>query len=132
MPYAAPRFCPAPGCPQLTNGQRCQAHRQAWNAANDARRGSPAERGYDRTWQRLRKQKLAVDPFCQIRTLCTDLPITRGLATEVDHIIPIKQRPDLRLEWTNLQSACKPCHSAKTMQEMRRQKTTVYPEGLTR
>ena len=38
-------------------------------------------------------------------------------ATEVDHIIPIEQRPDLRLVMENLQSACHRCHSAKTVRE---------------
>jgi 5-methylcytosine-specific restriction protein A len=32
----------------------------------------------------------------------------------VDHIQSIKDRPDLRLEATNLQSLCWPCHNAKT------------------
>lgn len=32
----------------------------------------------------------------------------------VDHIIPIRQRPDLRLAWRNLQSLCDPCHRVKT------------------
>jgi 5-methylcytosine-specific restriction endonuclease McrA len=35
-------------------------------------------------------------------------------ATEVDHIVDIVDAPHLRLEHSNLQSLCKPCHSAKT------------------
>ena len=60
--------------------------------------------------------KLAADPFCQIETHCKGM-MPDNVATEVDHIIPIRQRPDLRLVWSNLQSACRACHSAKTWAE---------------
>jgi 5-methylcytosine-specific restriction endonuclease McrA len=42
------------------------------------------------------------------------------LAEEVDHIIPIRIRPDLAFVRRNLQPLCKPCHSRKTMMERRR------------
>lgn len=61
--------------------------------------------------------KLAANPFCEIGTHCAKLPITKRLANEVDHITPIREKPELRMVWTNLQSACKSCHSAKTMRE---------------
>jgi 5-methylcytosine-specific restriction endonuclease McrA len=51
--------------------------------------------------------------------LCKDLSLRSRIATEVDHIKSIRSRPDLRLTWSNLQSACKRCHSAKTLREMR-------------
>jgi 5-methylcytosine-specific restriction endonuclease McrA len=35
-----------------------------------------------------------------------------AMTEEVHHVRPISDRPDLRLEWTNLKSACKPCHAA--------------------
>ena len=76
-------------------------------------------RGYDGPWQKLRLLKLRTDPLCEIQTHCgrgIGAPAPRG-ANEVDHKIPIRQRPDLRLEWNNLQSACRPCHSAKTVRE---------------
>ena len=31
-------------------------------------------------------------------------------ATEVHHIVKIKDRPELRLEWSNLMSVCRDCH----------------------
>jgi 5-methylcytosine-specific restriction enzyme A len=117
MPSAAPRFCPAPGCPVLTNGGRCQAHRRARHAAIDARRGSPSARLYDRTWQLLRKLKLATDPWCEIKTHCATLPLIQQLASEVDHIQTVRDHPELRLVWSNLRSACKRCHSARTMRD---------------
>lgn len=111
------RYCTTPGCPELTEaGGKCAQHRQ--QAARS--RPSPRVTGrYDRTWERLPLAKLAANPFCEIRTHCFDRPIVFSIATQVDHIIPIRQRPDLRLAWSNLQSACESCHSAKTMRENR-------------
>jgi 5-methylcytosine-specific restriction enzyme A len=85
----------------------------------DERRASRAGRGYDAAWYAVggvREQALIRDWFtCQIRTHCRG---EIGLATEVDHIIPVRERPELRLVLSNLQSACKACHSAKTMREI--------------
>ena len=117
MPYAAPRLCPHPGCPRLTSGGRCEEHRRQRNRAIDARRGSPSARGYDRTWVQLRKRKLAVNPWCEIKTHCANLSLIDQLAAEVDHIETISDHPELRLVWTNLRSACKRCHSARTMRD---------------
>ena len=40
-----------------------------------------------------------------------------GKATEVDHIVSIKDRPDLRLVWSNLRAMTKSCHSRRTAKE---------------
>jgi 5-methylcytosine-specific restriction enzyme A len=106
--------CAEIGCAVLVpvGTPRCVAH----GRVQEARRGSTVSRGYDADHRRLRKAKLAVDPFCQIRTHCQG-----AIANEIDHIIPISQRPDLRLEWTNVQSACKPCNVAKRNRENSRE-----------
>ena len=70
-------------------------------------------RGYDRRWRKLRKRKLQSDPLCED---CLERGRTT-LAQEVDHIIRITKRPDLRLVWDNLRSLCKPCHDAKSAAE---------------
>src|SRR5579864_6363920 len=105
MPTAPPKPCSCQPCPNLAEYRgRCREHA----ARGERARGTPAERGYDRDWRRLRAFKLSIDPFCQIR-----LKGCHGrIATEVHHVIPIRQRPDLRFEWSNLISSCKPCHSA--------------------
>lgn len=59
-------------------------------------------------WQRLRKAKLARDPVCQY---CPPGRLTP--ATEVDHILPMARGGDA-LDWDNLKSACRSCHSSKT------------------
>ena len=76
----------------------------------DKRRGTAKERGYDAQWRRVRLQKLSQHPLCEMH-------FERGkivAATVVDHIISIEERPDLRLEMTNLRSLCKGCHDART------------------
>lgn len=86
------------------------------NTAAGRDRGSAHARGYDRNWEKLRRMKLAANPICEIQTHCKGM-IPESAAVEVDHRIPIREQPDLRLDWDNLQSACKSCHSAKTWRE---------------
>ena len=107
MPSLSKRPCAASGCAELVASGRCSKHARELDRA----RGTTTERGYDSDWEVLRKSKLATDPVCEIRLLCQG-----EVATEVDHIIPIEQRPDLRLEWSNLQSCCKRCNVAKARQ----------------
>lgn len=62
---------------------------------------------YDRAWAKLRPVVLYRDRYeCQIKG-----PLCTHRATEVDHIQPHAERPDLRLELSNLRAACKPCNA---------------------
>lgn len=74
------------------------------------RRGTAAD--YDAAWRKLSKQKLAEDPLCE----CDDCKASGDhvAATVVDHIIPIAERPDLRLTWSNLRSMAKRHHDRHT------------------
>ena len=111
-PKAPARSCSQQPCAGFAErGGRCAMHSQQAERS----RGSSADRGYGRDWERLRNLKLATNPICQIRMICPG-----AFATEVDHIIPFQGKDDpLRLEWTNLQSACKPCNSAKARRDSR-------------
>jgi 5-methylcytosine-specific restriction endonuclease McrA len=93
--------------------QRGDAHRLALFHKFEkafAPRQSAWGRGYDGSWQQLRKQHLASHPFC---SACADEGVTR-IARVVDHIQSLRERPDLRLDPINLQSLCWPCHNRKT------------------
>lgn len=125
MAISAPRVCSAPGCYALAHGSpRCAAHpyeprpRKRWaerDRERDKKRGSAVERGYDAAWHRLRNSILRRDPLC---VMCQRAGRTRA-AMEVDHIIPIAERPDLRLVESNLQPLCRPCHRIKTARDGR-------------
>jgi predicted kinase len=67
----------------------------------------------DRRWRRLRKMYITAHPLC---SEC----LKRGRtvpASEVDHRIPRRDRPDLAFEWDNLDGLCKTHHSIKTRWE---------------
>ena len=114
MPTRARRPCNKPGCRNVaSDGRFCAKHAvdTAVTRPYDRWRGSPASRGYDADWRRVRLQALERD-----RHLCQDCLLRKILtpAEEVHHVIPIELAPHLRLELDNLRSLCKPCHSAIT------------------
>ena len=96
---------------------RPPVHRPAgWRSPEETRRAyeksrpSPAERGYDSTWRKLRLEFLKAHPLC-------DFCHAGGRVTPaavVDHILTIEARPDLRLEWNNLRSLCVRCHNTRS------------------
>jgi 5-methylcytosine-specific restriction endonuclease McrA len=57
---------------------------------------------------------------------------TRTLATDVDHVTPIREAPGRRLDPENLQPLCKSCHSVKTGKEKagKRDIITTGVDGL--
>lgn len=117
MARAPRRTCTKPGCFATTEAgkSRCSRHpvqprQREWDKQYDERRGTASSRGYDRRWYRLRNQFIAENPLCKE---CMKKGIVKA-ADEVDHIIPIKVAPHLRLVKTNLQSLCKSCHAIKT------------------
>jgi 5-methylcytosine-specific restriction endonuclease McrA len=72
----------------------------------DLHRPSPARRGYDGAWRKLRLVILDRDPVC---TLCH-----AALSSVVDHIEPIALAPQRRLDPSNLRGLCKSCHDRRT------------------
>lgn len=91
-----------------------KARLAAWRAKQagaDAERPGSAARGYDAAWRALRADVLAREPNCR---RCANLGILRK-AKMVDHIHTVAARPDLRLERSNLQPLCWPCHNGKTI-----------------
>ena len=79
------------------------------------KRLTAAKRGYDSDWNKLRKQALERDHYLCQHCLQAGRATT---ATDVDHKTPFKGIDDpKRLDLTNLQSLCAPCHSRKTAKE---------------
>lgn len=98
MPFAPPSYRPHPAQPRVRRP--------------DTRLTAP-ERGYDADWARLRNIYIKKHPICQ-------WPGCRKPAGIVDHILPISERPDLRLVVDNLQSLCRSHHGVKTAVDMRK------------
>jgi hypothetical protein len=64
-------------------------------------------------WRKLRNQYIEANPLCEHH-------LEYGNYVEakiVDHKKPRSQRPDLELDWNNLQSLCQRCHQQKTAKE---------------
>ncbi len=112
MPQRPHKPCSRQGCPALTNTRFCPAHKTEHGRLFDVRRGNSNDRGYGATWRRLRALQLLREPLCR---KCAEQGFIEE-AREVDHIIP-KARGG-RNDDSNLQSLCKPHHSAKTASEV--------------
>ncbi|MFA5377012.1 MAG: HNH endonuclease signature motif containing protein [Dehalococcoidia bacterium] len=111
-PVRPHKACAYPGCGAVVpGGQRyCGKHKGSDRKRQDERRGTAAERGYDRRWRDYRTAYLAVHPLC---VECERQGVLRA-ATVVDHIMP--HRGDMGLFWdsANHQALCKRCHDRKT------------------
>ena len=57
-------------------------------------------------WRALRAVMLQRHPICQE---CGTMP-----AEHVDHVVTVRERPDLAFEESNLRCLCAPCHSRAT------------------
>lgn len=115
MPPLPPVYVP----PLVAAGRRARrAAVKTAKASGDDRRGHSRARGYDRTWERLRRMHLAEHPLC---AYCLKRGVST-LATVVDHIEPIEEAPERRLDPSNLQSLCKPHHDSTKQREDKRRR----------
>ena len=103
-PMFRPAFAPS-------SEERLAAWRKVW-ASRHPRPGN-AERGYGKDWKALRAKVLVEEPWCRTCLALGD----RNPTEEVDHILSVRQRPDLRLVRSNLQGLCGDCHKLKTNRE---------------
>lgn len=119
MPAKAARPCRSPGCPALvTEGYYCPTHRPKERA-----RPSPAARGYDDRWRKIRARHLASEPLCRFCRAAGYIVA----ADEVDHIIPLAAGGTH--DEDNLRSLCKSCHSRRTARDRGRRPQSL-PGGL--
>ncbi|MBH0239126.1 HNH endonuclease [Methylobrevis albus] len=97
----------------VQSGQHCPcaiARQREARAAYDATRPSASARGYNAEWRALRSKYLKANPLCS-HEYCKEQ------ATEVDHIVSIKNDTSLRLNWSNLRAYCRHHHSQRTSRE---------------
>jgi 5-methylcytosine-specific restriction enzyme A len=117
MPTRSKKPCSCPGCPVLTSERWCETHakNKFISRSYDQLRGNSTQRGYDSLWKKLRLVALRRDNYLCAHCMKFDgRPIQ---ATDVDHIVPIAEAPERRLDLDNLQCLCKKHHDQKTYEE---------------
>jgi len=88
--------------------------KRPWQSEAKANRNRKPDPFYtSAAWRKLRNQYIATQPICEH---CKQAGNYKP-AKVVDHIMPRKNRPDLELDWDNLQSLCQRCHQQKTAKE---------------
>lgn len=101
------RVCTVAGCPEFTQGGRCDAHR----AAAESKRGTARQRGYDRGHeQQFRPAVLARDPVC---VLCKQRPSQHADHYPLSRRELVEQGEDPN-DPRNGRGLCGPCHSSET------------------
>ena len=109
------RRCAHPTCPVLVadgTGSRCSTHQAAANAqrrAYDRARSTDPFRIYSTPeWRAFRAGVLAAHPLC----------IDCGApASDVDHLVPVRDAPGRALDPTNVIPRCHRDHSRRTSRE---------------
>jgi 5-methylcytosine-specific restriction enzyme A len=90
-----------------TPEQRAEAARERMRE-RDAERPSSHERGYDAEWRALRARFIATHPRCSV---CGEPTV------DVDHRHSIRDRPELRLDESNLRPYCHKHHAQRTARD---------------
>ena len=90
----------------------------------EPRKRTPRRKRYtlasDPRWRELAKKFRAANPWCARCANPAEGARPKQTPVEhVDHIRPAGRFPELRYEWDNLQSLCRPCHSRKSIHESR-------------
>jgi 5-methylcytosine-specific restriction endonuclease McrA len=67
---------------------------------------------YDYKWQKLRLRVLSEENRTCYRC--------GRFADSVDHLVPLCERPDLRLERSNLRACCRACNSGRVSRRLQR------------
>lgn len=131
------RHCTKSGCitPHNNDNGYCNEHQEYYQAQvkernkryNDNR---PARHQFyfTNTWKRMRKQYISEHPLC---CRCEELGLV-VLATLVDHIVEIEDNPELKDDYSNLQSMCHACHNVKTGEAARERKKNAVLKGIGR
>ncbi|ODS53218.1 MAG: hypothetical protein ABS36_14945 [Acidobacteria bacterium SCN 69-37] len=111
MPDVLPFLCRQPGCQTRVHAGYCPAHQQQRpRRQHDRERGNSTQRGYTYRWQQYRLRRLRETPYCED----CDAAGFVALATEVHHVVKLRDRPDLQFVDANTRCLCQPCHSRRT------------------
>lgn len=112
MPRYPKRGCATPGCPELTDGQYCEAHKREADANyRKFERDPQINKRYGYAWRKIRAAYVAEHPLCE------DCEAEGRLTPvqEVHHILPLSRGGTH--DASNLRSLCKPCHSRQSAKD---------------
>ena len=116
MATRAKRLCQYPQCGAMAEiGLYCGRHVKT-NKQDD--RPSAARRGYDYTWQRLRRMKLNEQPLCADPFGVHAAQGEVVLATDVHHVDAVSDGNAVLVSLSKLMSLCHSCHSRVTAATM--------------
>lgn len=109
MPMLPLSKCSQPGCPNRTaRAGPCDEHRRLVDRDTKSRQTWRIYK--DRRWEPLRQEVLFEQPMCAGER-CPQRSVV------VDHIVPVRDRPELAFTRSNLQGLCVSCHNRKTAAE---------------
>lgn len=103
--------CVEPGCPELTESPRCEAHDRRARREREAGRPSATARGYDAEWRRTRAAFLQSHPICEDPEVCIEP------ATDVDHVDGLGPKGPRGHDPNNLRALCHSHHSRRTARD---------------
>lgn len=119
MPRKPKKPCRFPGCPNLTEKDYCEEHKAKANYQyNHFFRDPETNKRYGSEWKKIRARYVAKHPLCE-----ECLKHNRYVPVEeVHHKTPLSEggTHDER----NLMSLCKSCHSAITLTENNKKRST--------
>jgi 5-methylcytosine-specific restriction enzyme A len=106
MPRKPLHACTHPGCPALTSGGACDAHRKQRNREYSQARRDRGEADFynGMRWRNLRRWFLCRNPLC---VEC------QQPAEHADHIVPVRNDPSRAYDVDNLRPYCRACHSRR-------------------
>ncbi len=108
MPMSPPIACNTPGCGGKRTAGTCDRCGPRKRAPGQPRNTSAL--GYGSDWQRFRETFLAFNPLCAD---CEAAGLVHP-ATEVHHVVKVKDDPSRRLDADNCLALCESHHSKRT------------------
>lgn len=81
------------------------------------KKASHSEPVYDHKWRKISEEFRSRNTYCKKCWQSGKLTTSVTSVLHVDHILPIKERPDLQYDESNFQVLCLSCHTEKTLAE---------------
>lgn len=107
MPYAPRPYCRLCNQRAEQSSSYCIQHKQPVTQQEIDRHRHDNKVYGNTAWRRLRRIKLNANPLCELHLAIGEVV----QASQVHHLKPVKDYPELKLVYENLQSLCETCHN---------------------